>query len=265
MNRIVKTIGLVALTFICLPTVIVLVASFSTGKNLKFPPTSPGISAYVDLLSDPDMRTGLYRSLLLGFLTVAFAAIPGILAGLALFKHRVRFRTALLAFLTLGFSVPLVVSGVAFLILYTKIGAVGHLWPIAVAIAALNFPILLFCVASSVVNLDDDLENAAATLGAEKVQTFLFVTLPTIVPGILTGLIMMFVLGLTEFLVTLINSTVDTQTMPIVMFSTLRGAVSPELAAGGAVFILIAFIVVLLISRLRQVEDLLFRSDAGRQ
>jgi len=265
MTRAVRVIGIVALTFISVPTLIVLIASFDSGSSLSFPPRSPSLAAYGDLLGDPLMRTGLYRSLALGLMVVAFAAIPGVLAALALFRYRIRFRVFLTAFLTLGFSVPLVVSGVSFLLLFSNIGVVGQLWPIALAIAAVNFPILLFCVASAVVSLDDDLESAAATLGAEKVQTFLFVTIPTIMPGVLTGLIMMFVLGLTEFLVTLINSTVDTQTMPIIMYSTLRGAVSPKLAAGGAVFILIAFVVVLVISRLRQVEDLLFRPDSGEK
>jgi putative spermidine/putrescine transport system permease protein len=72
---------------------------------------------------------------------------------------------------------------------------------------------------------------------------------------------MMFVFGLSEFLITLILSTVDNQTLPVIMYGTLRGAVSPKLAAGGGIFILIALLVVLLISRLRAVEDVLFRPE----
>lgn len=261
MGRVVRAIGTGSLVLICLPTLIVIVSSLGGGTVLYFPPRGFSISAYHELLSDPDMREGLYRSVMLGVLCVLFSAVPGILAALALFRYRLRFRTLLLGFLTLGFAAPLVVSGMAFLLLYTRIGQLGQLWQIALAITAVNFPFLLFAVASSITNLSPELEEAAATLGAEEVQTFLFVTFPAILPGVLTGLIMMFVFGLSEFLITLILSTVDNQTLPVVMYGTLRGAVSPKLAAGGGVFIMIALVVVLLISRLRAVEDVLFRPD----
>jgi putative spermidine/putrescine transport system permease protein len=263
-GRVVRLVGVASLAFVCLPTFIVLLGSLGGGSNLHFPPRSLSLSAYSDLLGDPLMRQGLYRSIQLGLMSTVIAAIPGVLAALGLFRYRVRFRTVITGVLTLGFSVPLVVSGASFLLLYTRIGAVGHLWAIAVAVAAVNFPIVLFCVSSSIANLDSNLERAAATLGAQPVETFIFVTFPAILPGVLTGLIMMFVIGMTEFLVTLINSTVDTQTLPVIMFGTLRGAVSPVLAAAGGVFIAISFAVVFLVSRLRQVENLLFHPDAGR-
>jgi putative spermidine/putrescine transport system permease protein len=261
MGRVVRSVAIGSLVLICVPTMIVIVSSLGGGRVLRFPPHAISLSAYQELLNDPEMREGLYRSILLGILCVLFAAIPGILAALALFRYRVRFRTLLLGFLTLGFAAPLVVSGMAFLLLYTRIGQLGQLWQIALAITAVNFPFLLFAVASSITNLNPELEEAAATLGAEEVQTFLFVTFPAILPGVLTGLIMMFVFGLSEFLITLILSTVDNQTLPVIMYGTLRGAVSPKLAAGGGIFILIALLVVLLISRLRAVEDVLFRPE----
>jgi putative spermidine/putrescine transport system permease protein len=261
MGKVVRTLGIASLALICLPTLIVIVSSLGGGTVLRFPPRGLSLSAYRELLGDPDMREGLYRSVMLGVMCVLFAAIPGILAALALFRHRLRFRTLLLAFLTLGFAAPLVVSGMAFLLLFTRIGQLGQLWQVAVAITAVNFPFLLFAVASSITNLSPELEEAAATMGAEEVQTFLFVTFPSILPGVLTGLIMMFVFGLSEFLITLILSTVDNQTLPVVMYGTLRGGVSPKLAAGGGVFILIALTVVFLISRLRAIDDVLFRPD----
>ena len=261
MGRVVRTVAIASLVYLCVPTLIILISSLGGKGALDFPPGHVSLSAYSDLLGNSEMRTGLYRSVLLGLMCVAFAAIPGVLAALALFRHRVRLRPLLSGVLTLGLATPLVVSGMAFLLVYTKFGAIGQLWPIALAITTVNFPILLYAVASSISNLSDELEDAAATLGAEEVQRFLFVTFPAILPGILTGLIMMFVFGLGEFLITMILSTVDNQTLPVIMFGSLRGAVSGTLAAGGGIYILISLVVIFLVSRFRSIEDVLARPE----
>jgi putative spermidine/putrescine transport system permease protein len=261
MGRVVRTFAIAPLALICLPTLIVLISSLGGEGTLDFPPDTVTLAAYGDLLGDPTLREGLIRSVLLGLMCVAFAAIPGVLAALALFRHRVRFRGLLSGILTLGLATPLVVSGMAFLLVYTKWGAIGDLWPIAVAITTVNFPILLFAVASSISNLNPDLEDAAATLGAEEVQRFMFITFPAILPGVLTGLLMMFIFGMGEFLITMILSTVDNQTLPVVMFGSLRGAVSGTLAAGGGIYIVISLMVVFLVSRWRSIEDVLSRPE----
>ena len=263
MGRVVRTVAVASLAYVCLPTLIVLISSLGGEGALSFPPDTVTLAAYGDLLGDPVLRESLYRNVLLGLMCVAFAAIPGVLAALALFRHRVRFRPLLSGILTLGLATPLVVSGMAFLLVYTRLGAIGELWPIALAITAVNFPILLYAVASSISNLNPELEDAAATLGAEEIQRFLFVTFPAILPGILTGLIVMFVLGMGEFLITMIPSTVDNQTLPVVMFGSLRGAVSGTLAAAGGIYILISLMVIFVVSRFRSIEDVFARPDQG--
>jgi putative spermidine/putrescine transport system permease protein len=92
------------------------------------------------------------------------------------------------------------------------------------------------------------------------VQRFLFVTLPALMPGILTGAIMIFIFGITDFLVSLILVTTSNQTLPVLLFGSLRGGVSPLLAAAGGVYIVISFIVVLAITRLRTLDEFLHRS-----
>jgi putative spermidine/putrescine transport system permease protein len=143
-----------------------------------------------------------------------------------------------------GITTPLIATAFAFLVLHTRAGLIGQaLWPIALAITAANLPFLMFSVGSAFSTLDPSLEEAAATLGAEGVQTFLFVTLPGMAPGILSGTIMIFVLGISEFLISLILTTVATQTLPVAIFGSPRGPVPPTLAAAAGLYI-VAFIVV---------------------
>src|SRR4051794_34083044 len=107
MGRVVRTAAIASLVYVSLPVLIVLISSLGGKGVLAFPPDTINLSAYGDLLGNSEMRTGLFRSVTLGLMCVAFAAIPGVLAALALFRHRVRFRSLLSGILTLGLATPL--------------------------------------------------------------------------------------------------------------------------------------------------------------
>jgi putative spermidine/putrescine transport system permease protein len=261
MGRVVRTIAACALIFGVLPTVVVVIASFSSERALSFPPRGLSFRPYVDLMQSDILRDALLRSVIVATESMLLALPIGTIGALALFRHRLRLRSLLLGYIMLGFSTPLIVSGMAFLVLFIPVGVFGTVWSTALALTIVNLPFLVFAVASSVVNLNPDLEDAAATLGADKVEAFLFVTLPGVMPGVITGSILMFIFGLTEFLVSLILSTTSNQTFPVALFGSLRGAVSPMLAAGGAIYIAIAFVVVFAMSRFRFLDNFLSRND----
>ena len=163
--------------------------------------------------------------------------------------------------LLLGVASPLVTSAFAFLVLFTQIRVTGALWPLALAISIVNLPFLVFSVASALVQMDPHLEEAAATLGAEQVQTFMFVTWPGLMPGVISGSLTVFVLGITEFLISLVLTNVETQTLPIVIFGGLRGAVPTSLAAAAGLYVAISVLVVVVIVRLRATNQFLHRAD----
>ena len=261
MGKFLRIFAIVMLLFVSLPNLIVVIASFSADRVLEFPPSGMSLRPYAQMLSDANIRSALIRSLAVGIESVAISLPVGVAAAIALFRYRIRLRSIIVGFLTLGFSAPLVVSGMAFLVLYIRFGLYGSLWSTGLALTIVNLPFLLFSVAASVVNLSPELEDAAATLGADPAETFLFVTIPGLMPGNLTGSILMFVFGITEFLVSLILSTVSNQTLPVVMFGSLRGAVSPMLAAAGGVYIAVACLVILAISRLQSLESFLYRAE----
>lgn len=251
----------VTLLFVAAPALVVLIASFSAGDVLSFPPEGLSLQPYRQLLGDSTIREALLRSLLLGVLAVVFSNLLGVPAALALFRHRPRGRSILMLMLMLGVATPLITSAFAFLAFFTEVGVVGELWALALGISVVNLPFLVFSVASSLVQLDPHLEEAAATLGAEQVQTFLFVTRPGLMPGIISGSLTVFVLGITEFLISLILTNVDTQTLPIAIFGGLRGAVPSTLAAAAGLYVAISVIVVIVIVRLRATNQFLHRAD----
>jgi putative spermidine/putrescine transport system permease protein len=259
--RLAPVVASITIAFAVTPSLLVLVTSFGAGENLEFPPHELTLSAYGDFVGDANLREALFRSLAVGLLAVLIAVPAGVPAALALGRYRMRAKSAFTGVLLLGLASPLVVSGVAFLLIYIEAGLLGSLLPLALAIAIVNLPFVVMITASSVESLNPELDEAAHTLGAEGLQTFLFVTLPAIMPAIVASGILVFIFGITEFMISILITTVDDATLPVVIFGSLRGGLSPRLAAAGGVYIGISLLVIWCLARLGTLERFFFRSD----
>lgn len=259
--RLSHVIAAVTVAFAVGPTVLVLISSFSGSASLHFPPRDVSLSAYGSFLSDATTRDALIRSLEIGALCVLIAVPPGVAASFALVRYRPKGRTLFGALMLLGIASPLVVSGVAFLVLYTKLGLIGSLWPLAAGIAIVNLPFVVALVSSAIDEANPELEEAAATLGAEPLERFLFVSLPAVMPGIIASALLVFVFGITDFMVSVLVATVRNATLPVVVFGSLRSGLTPRLAAVGGVYIVIAFVTVGALSRTGMLNRFFFRED----
>jgi len=251
----------IVLALVAVPMAIVVIASVSGGSRLTFPPEGFSLNPYSALLGNTVIRAALGRSLIVGAMVVLVGLSVGIPASIALVRYRPRFRFGFAVYLLLGVATPLIATAFAFLVLYTRAGVIGSLWPIALAITVANLPFLMFSVSSTLANLDPSLEEASATLGAEGAQTFLFVTLPGMMPGILSGTIMIFVLGISEFLISLLLTTIDSQTLPIAIFASLRGPPPPEFAAAAGIYVVVASLVVFTLTSFKTTEQFFYRND----
>lgn len=256
-----KLLTALVIVFLSLPTVIVMVLSFSSDAFLSFPVGGWSFEPYLDLMRSAEIRTGIVRSLLIGLITAALCLVTGVPASLALAAAKKRGRAVLFAFLSLGFATPLIVSAVGILLVYYLLGAYGSLLSVAVALAVVHLPFLLYAVAASIEGLDPQLEEAARTLGARRWQVVALVKIPALAPGIITGTLLVFVLTVTEFVVSMILTTVESATLPVLIFGSLRSGPTPMLAAASAIYIALAFLAVFLISRFRSLQQFLFRSE----
>ena len=261
MGPVIRLALTIVIALVAVPLAIVIIVSFSGDERLIFPPGSYSLNPYSALLGNEAIISALWRSLIIGVQVVVLSLIVGVPATIALVRYQFRFRLGIAVYLLLGVATPLIASAFAFLVLFTNAGVLGSLWPISVGIAVVNLPFLMFSVASSLGILDHRLEEAAATLGAEEVQTFLFVTLPGIMPGILSGTIMVFVLGISEFVISLLLSNINNQTLPIAMFASLRGPPPPEVAAAAGIYVVAALGVVVTLTSLKSTEQFFYRSD----
>lgn len=243
------------------PTLVAMASGFTTADVVTFPPRGFTLHWYEQLFTDGALSAPIRNSLYVGATCVVLGIVLGVPAALALNRFQIRGRSFFQVFLTLGFASPLVVSGLGMLLLFTQLHVLDSVLVVGFAVAIVHLPFMLWAVGSSLVEHNPELEEAAATLGAEEVQQFLFVTLPSIGSGIFTGALLMFVFGITEFLLSLLLVTPASTTLPVYLFSSIRGDISPVLAAVAGVYVLFVGVLVWAVTRFAGADRYLYRSQ----
>ena len=109
--------------------------------------------------------------------------------------------------------------------------------------------------------MNPELTEASFTLGAEELQTFLFVTLPEIMPGVLASALLLFIFGITDFTISIILATTGDATLPVVIFGSLRSGLTPRLAAAGGLYIGLAVAITVILSRTGIIDRFFFQED----
>ncbi|WP_162354483.1 ABC transporter permease [Natrialba swarupiae] len=247
----------VNLVILLIPTAVIFVASFEGGSTVSFPPDSLSLYWYSQIPYQTEFIDAFVRSIQVATISTLVGIPVGTLASYGMIKYDIRWRNPLQIYLLLPFMIPLVVSGIIFTTIFGQLQIYGETWTIGLALTIINLPFMLWSVNSRVNAIDKETENAAKNLGAEELQTFVYVTFPKLLPGIITGALIMFTLGLNEFVVSLLITTRDTVTLPVMLYTAIRSDISPLIAAIASIYILIAIVAVLAVDKVASLEDFL--------
>lgn len=258
---ILRLITAATVILLAVPIVVVLLASLSSGATAVFPPRGLSFQSYIDLLSQTELQRPVLASAYVGVVSAVLAMLIGVPAGLALNRYRVKARGLLNAILALGFATPLTVSAVGYLLVFTQMHLSGDLTATAFALTVVNLPFMLWSIAAAVGVHNPELEDAASILGADELKQFILVTIPGIAPGIILGMFMLFIFGITEFTMSVILVSAGNATLPVYMFSSLRGSLSTNLAAVGTLYIAACVLIFYCAVRFGKLEQFLFRAN----
>ena len=243
-----------SLITLSLPTLIIIGASFTSGEVIQFPPDGFSLRWYQELWQLDSFKQAFLRTVYVSFICTLVSIPVGTLAALGLAKYRMRFKGVIQVYLLLPFTIPLVVSGLSMMIFFGEIRILGSLWPVGIALCLINLPFMIWSVSASVNGLDPELENAAYNCGAPPIQAFLTVTIPAVMPGIITGALLMFILAFNEFLVSLFLTDARTVTLPVQIYNSIRSVITPDLAAVSVLYIIIALLAIALLDKLVGLE-----------
>lgn len=238
------TLAGLGLLIAALPVLIIVIMSFSGDANLNFPPSSVSLRWYGaawNVLSgessDNPMSalSGLLTSFGVGVLTMCACVVACVPLAYALVRGSGRSRNGVELLFTLPLVFPLVVLGVAYLLMSETLAATLGLelgiFRLVIPHITLALPFVLRNCMSAMNGINPDLEEAAMSLGASPFHAAMNVVVPLMKPGILAGLIFAFIISFNEFTVTFFMYTVDVRTLPIWMYSRTVSSLDPTTLA----------------------------------
>lgn len=240
-----KLSSLAVYAFLYVPLLIVVVYSFNDSRlNAEW--TGFTFKWYVTLFNDAPMLLAARNSLVIGAVTSVVATLLGTMAGMVL--HR--FRAPVLQLLTLTpIAIPEILTGVSLLIFFNILNfTLGYL-SITLSHIAFCIGFVAVVVRSRLAGMDESLVEAARDLGASQWQAFRLVTLPMIMPGVIAGALMAFTLSIDDFVITFFTAGVDSETLPLRIYSMVKTAVTPEVNAVSSLLMLLTLVIVSVASK----------------
>jgi mannopine transport system permease protein len=217
--------------FLLLPTIIIVPMSFGPERFLRFPPAGFSLRWYGEYFRDQDWIAATLFSLEAGALAAVGATLVGTLTALAIVRGRLPGRPVVELLVVGPVVVPHIALAVAMFLVFEQLRLTGTLLGFAMAHTVLALPFAVFTVLAALYRFDPDLEMAALSCGAGRVRAFLHVTLPLIMPGVVSAALFAFVISFDEPVVSFFISDIDRKTLPRKMFEDIDYNVSPTLAA----------------------------------
>jgi spermidine/putrescine transport system permease protein len=216
--------------FLYVPIIILIIYSFNANRTVG---VWTGFSTqwYRDLWNDARLLNALGVSLWVAFWSTVVSTILGTLAALVLERFRFLGRLTFDAVLYLPIISPDIVMALSTLMFFVLFGIPLSRYTILIAHVAFNIAFVALIVRARLADMDTDLEQAAADLGANEWVTFRRITLPLLMPGVISGALLAFTLSLDDFVITFFVAGPGSTTLPVQVYSMIKFGVTPEVNA----------------------------------
>ena len=247
--------------FLIAPLFVIFPLSFSHDEFLIFSekmkrldPDGFSLRWYKDMIWGTKNPWGLAakNSLMIAFFSTIGSVIIGTLAAVGLSSRHMPFKGLIMAILISPMIIPLIISGVAIFFFMAKVGLAATHTGIISAHIILGTPFVVITVTATLSGFDHSITRASASLGSTPFNTFMKVTLPLILPGVISGGLFAFVTSFDEVVVVLFLAGLDNTTIPIQMWVGLREQLSPTILAVATCLIILSTLVLISAELLRR-------------
>ncbi len=202
----------------------------------------------------PQVCQAVSNSLQIGVLSTLIATVLGTMIAFALGRHKFRGRTSTNLLIFLPMATPEVVLGASLLAMFLNLRVNPGFWTIVISHVMFCISFVVVTVKARIASLDPRLEQAAMDLYANERDTFRYVTLPLVMPGIAGAALLAFSLSFDDFIITNFNSGIESTFPKFVYVSAARGIPAQANVIGSAMFFIALFIVIIgqVVSRQRK-------------
>ena len=192
------------------------------------------------------------NSVVIGTASTLVATVLGTLAALGLSRPEMPARRAIMAVLISPMIVPIIITATGLFFFYSATGLAGSYAGIVLAHATLGIPFVIITVTATLVGFDHGLTRAAASLGASPAYAFRRITLPLILPGVISGALFAFVTSFDEVVVVLFVAAHDQQTIPRQMWNGIREQISPAILSVATLLVIVSVLLLTTVELLRR-------------
>ncbi|BCB89422.1 ABC transporter permease subunit [Phytohabitans suffuscus] len=241
-----KVYTVVVAILLVAPTLVVVPMSFSSGRTFQFPPKGWSLQWYERLFTSPEWTAAIFNSVQVGLFTAVFATVLGTTAAMGLARLAPRWRGPLNGFLLSPLIVPHILVALVVFAAFLQVGLNGTLFGIILAHTAMAIPFVVIAVTARLQGMDARLTGVAASLGATPFSTFRRVTLPLLLPGILSGAVLAFVTSLDEVVIALFLQAPGAITLPVQMFNSVTVQIDPTISAASSLMVVLVSVPILL-------------------
>ena len=247
--------------FLIAPLFVILPLSFNaeqyihfSAKMLALDPDGFSLRWYEDMIWGTKNPWGLAakNSIIIAFFATIGSTILGTVAALGLSSRHMPYKAAFMALLISPMIVPLIISGTAIFFFMAKVGLAATHTGIILAHIVLGTPFVVITVTATLSGFDHSVTRAAASLGSNPVNTFMKITLPLILPGVISGALFAFVTSFDEVVVVLFLAGLENTTIPIQMWVGLREQLSPTIMAVATCLIIMSTLILVTAELLRR-------------
>ena len=234
------------IVFIAIPIVINLTMSFSDAAMIRFPITGWSMRWYRDFFGSEQWTAALVNSIVIALGTTVISTSAGILAAWAFERFPIPFKDGWYVIIMMPLFMPGVVLGLGVAIAFggTSIGGYsiyGSRELVMIAHSLWAMPLVFMLMEATFRTIDHRILEASYDLGGRPVRTFFEIVMPMVSTGIVSSALSAFVISLNEFVMALFLTDRDTQTLPVLMWLSLRSAGTPRLAVASVILALAVF------------------------
>ena len=201
---------------------------------------------YQELFRDRDLREALINSLILALSSCSAATIIGTMGALGMKKVPVKTNGLIEAVSTMPMMIPEIILGIVFMAAFSLVGLPFGMTTLIIAHTAFCIPYIFMMVRARLEGMDQSIEDAARDLGAGPFRLFWDITLPMILPAVLSGMLLAFAMSFDDVIISLFVTGPRVNTLPVKIYTKLKTGVTPEINALATIMLAVIVLALLL-------------------
>lgn len=223
--------------FLFLPIFVVIAFSFnSSSRNIVFEDFT--LEWYVKMFDNEQLMDSFFNTIIVAVSSTLISVVIGTLCAVGLYKFEFKLKKVVSSALYIPIMIPELVFAIAMLVFFSSLNVEMSMFTLIVSHVTFSMPFVVITVRSRMAGFDKSIEEAARDLGANELHTFFRVTLPMIMPGVISGGMLALTLSLDDVVVSYFTSGPESTTMPLKILGMVKKGISPDVNALSTLMIL---------------------------